>query len=197
MIVSLGFSAREDGGRECDYTLHAQYPTQEIKLHIIDEGDTYLVYAPLRQTVCRAQKTVFPFLEWELISWVSSEIYMLDIMDVATVSFKGNGTEALFELSGDVDLEVKCAGKSVDVEAFKKTYQAFMYVLVTDWGEEPEDAAELMHLTFTMESGEVLDYSFKAVTAVKSFYTLNGAGQFYIEREKVMEIRGLFEALIP
>jgi hypothetical protein len=52
-----------------------------------------------------------------------------------------------------------------------------------------------MRLVITLESGEVLDYSFRAVSAVNSYYTLNGEGQFYVEREKLMELRALFESL--
>ena len=90
-----------------------------------------------------------------------------------------------------------CGGKPVPSLDFKKAYQSIMYVLVTDWGTLPENTDELMGIVVTLESGEVLDYRFHAASAVNTFYTLNGAGQFYVEREKVIELRSTFEALVP
>lgn len=193
-LAELGFISGTDE-HICDYTLTAEYPNQDICLHFVENGDDYLIYSESKNIVVSAPKTSFPYLEWELISWVASEIYMLDIFDVASVEFTSPKAHAKFELSGETDIEVKSNGLAVSAEDFKATYQELMYLLITDWGTAPEDTAELMRLVITLESGEVLDYSFRAVSAVNSYYTLNGEGQFYVEREKLMELRALFESL--
>ncbi len=195
-LSELGF--RENGDEHtCDYTLTARFPSQEIILHFIKEESTYLIYSENKNIVVRASQESFPYLEWELISWVSSEVFLLDIFDVATMEFKSGTAEAVFELSGDEDLVVKCNDKTISSLDFKAVYQSFLYLLVTDWGSPPETTSEIMSLKITLDSGEVLDYSFTSASAVNSFYTLNGFGQFYVSREKLMEIKGLFEGLIP
>ncbi len=195
-LARLGFVEGEDE-HSCDYTLTARYPSQEIILHFIKEETTYLIYSENKNIVVRAPIENFPYLEWELISWVSSEVYLLDIFDVATMEFRSSAKTALFELSGEEDIEVKCNGKTISALDFKSVYQSFLYLLVTDWAEPPETTSEIMHLKVTLDSGEVLDYSFTSASAVNSFYTLNGFGQFYVSREKLLEIKGLFESLIP
>jgi len=195
-LAELGFITGADE-HICDFTLIAEYPKQDIYLHFIEREDSYLIYSEGKNIVVSAPKTTFEFLDWELISWISSEVYLLDIYDVASIELITPKTQALFEVSGEDEIEVVCRGKSVSTPDFKSVYQTFMYVLVTDWGTPPENTDEIMGVIVTLESGEVLDYRFKAVSAVNSFYTLNGAGQFYVEREKLMEFRALFEALVP
>lgn len=193
-LADLGFITGTDE-HICDYTLTAEYPSQDICLHFVEDGENYLIYSEEKNIVVSAPKTSFAYLEWELISWVASEIFMLDIYDVASMEFNSPSTHAFFELSGEEEIVVKNNGRKVSVPDFKATYQELMYLLITDWGETPGDTAELMRLIVTLESGEVLDYSFRSVSAVNSFYTLNGEGQFYVEREKLMELRSLFETL--
>lgn len=191
-LSALGFI---EGAEEhiCDYTLTAEYPTQTIILHFIDKGDSYLIYSENENIVVTAPKTSFAFLEWELISWISSEIYMLDIFDVATLEFFSDKKQMKFELSGEEDIEVLLDGKVCDADKFKALYKSIMYVIVTGWGEEPETSSEIMNLKITLESGEVLDYKFKSHSAVNSFYTLNGTGQFFVERDKVISLKEAFE----
>ena len=193
-LAELGFITGTDE-HICDYTLTAEFPKQDICLHFVEDGDNYLIYSESKNIVVSAPKTSFPYLEWELISWVSSEIFMLDIFDVASIEFSSPNAHALFELSGEEEITVKNNGRHVSTPDFKSTYQELMYLLITDWGQAPENTSELMRLVVTLESGEVLDYSFRAVSAVNSYYTLNGEGQFYVEREKLMELRSLFESL--
>ena len=195
-LAKLGFITGADE-HICDFTLIAEYPKQDIYLHFVEDGDNYLIYSEEKNIVVSAPKTSFAYLDWELISWISSEVYLLDIYDVASVELITPKTQALFEVSGEEEIEVVCNGKSVSTPDFKSVYHTFMYVLVTDWGSAPENTDEIMGVVVTLESGEVLDYRFKAVSAVNSFYTLNGEGQFYVEREKLMEFRNLFEALVP
>ena len=195
-LAELGFIAGTDD-HICDYTLTAEYPKQKIALHFVEDGDNYLIYSESKNIVVSAPKTTFNYLEWELIAWLSSEIYLLDIFDVASVEFTSPTSSALFEVSGETDIRVTCGGKEVPATDFKSVYQSLMYVLITDWGEPPQDTSEIMRLVITLESGEVLDYVFNSVSAVNSFYTLNGEGQFYIEREKLLELRSHFESLVP
>ncbi len=195
-LAELGFIENAEE-HICDYTLTAKYPGQEIILHFIQEEETYLIYSEKKNIVVRAPKESFFFLDWELISWVSSEVYLLDIFDVATMEFSSGKKSGVFEISGEKDIAVKCNGTAVSAPDFKSVYQSFLYLLVTDWATPPEITSEIMHLKITLESGEVLDYSFTSASAVNSFYTLNGFGQFYVSREKLMEVKGLFESLVP
>ena len=121
---------------------------------------------------------------------------MLDIMTVESMELITPTHHGIFELSGEDELVVTCNGRGVNVDAFKKTYQDLMYVVVTDWSEAPENSNELMRLIVTLESGEKLDYSFVSASAVNCFYYLNGEEQLLVEREKLLSVRSSFEAHI-
>lgn len=191
-LQALGFIENAEE-HICDYTLTAEYPTQTIILHFIDKGESYLIYSENENIVVTAPKASFAFLEWELISWISSEIYLLDIFDVASVEFSSDKKEMKFDLSGEDELEVLLDGKACDVERFKALYKSIMYVIVVGWGEEPETSSDIMSLRIVLESGEELLYNFKTHSAVNSFYTLNGVGQFFVERDKVISLKEAFE----
>lgn len=195
-LRELGF-IDETGEFICQKSLIAEYPDQYISLRFVENGDNYIIYSEQKNIVVIAPKSSFSFLDWELISWVSSEIYLMDIFEVETIEIITPSKRGLFELSGESDIEVVCNSQSVTAEDFKSTYQALMYIYVVNWGENPGETEEILNIKISLKSGEVLDYSFKSVSAVNCFYSLNSDGRFYVEKEKVLELRSLFEALIP
>lgn len=196
-LGELGFY--KDGELYADFKLEVTFTDSQynVTLYLVKADDGYIVYSEEYNIIVKASEDSFSFLEWELISWISAEVYMLDIADVASVEFTSPTSHALFELWGDEGVQVKCNGEIIPSADFKTVYKELMYLFITDWGERPESYSELMSLRVTMESGEVLDYKFISATPVNSFYTLNGNDRFYVERSTLLELRGKFEALIP
>lgn len=191
-LAELGF-VKSDDEHTCDYTLNLNYPKQKISLHIKTLEEEYLIWSEHKNIVVTADKESFKFLDWELISWVSPEIYMLDIFSVSTMELTTPKTSVTFSFSGEDDISIKAGETPIDAEAFKMVYKELMNLVVTDWAEEPEASDELMRLVVTLESGEVLDYRFVSATAVNSFYSLNGEGRFFVERQKLMALREKLE----
>ena len=68
---------------------------------------------------------------------------------------------------------------------------------MNSYGDTDEYGKEQLKMTVITEKGEVLEYIFYHHSATNSFYTLNGSGRFYVEREKLLEVRSMFEALVP
>jgi|GEM_PF-1335597 len=190
LLAELGFFDAE-GNDTSDYSVKYAYPAFSEYLYIMEreEGD-YLVYSLKEKIIVSAPAVALEFLKWDMIQWVSAEIYMLDIEDIASVEFEYGGEKASFKLVGSGDtLEAHLDNVPVDILKFKELYKSIMYVLVTSYTKETEYGAEQLGLTITTEKGEVLEYRFYTHSATNSYYTLNGFGEFYVSADKVLALR--------
>lgn len=197
LLVELGFFDAE-GNDVSDYSFNYMYPTFSEYLYVMKdtEAGDYIVYSLKEKIIARVAAESLPFLDWEMLLWVSAEIYMLDIEDIATVEFEHDGKRAGFKLSGTGDsLSVTGNNIPVDTDSFKELYKSIMYVIVTAYADNVEHGAQQLKLTITTEKGETLEYCFYSHTATNSFYTLNGFGEFYVSAEKILAMRDAAFAL--
>ena len=187
LLQALGFFDAE-GNDISDYSFSYSYPAFSEYLYIMKDAESgnFIVYSLKGNLIATVSAEALAFLDGEMLLWISSEIYMLDIEDIATVEFERDGEKAVFVLSGSgSEMTVSGNGVPVDTLKFKEMYKSLMYIVVTAWAEYDMCPKEQLKLTITLESGEVLDYLFYAYSATNSYYTLNGFGQFFVSAEKV------------
>ena len=55
-------------------------------------------------------------------------------------------------------------------------------------GNLPEEATEILKLDIVLRDGRVYNYVFYGMTARKAYYSLNGSGEFYINRDYVKQM---------
>ncbi|MBQ7897066.1 MAG: DUF4340 domain-containing protein [Clostridia bacterium] len=181
-----------DGNDTSDYSFSYKFPAFSEELWVMKDAETgdYIAYSKNAGIVASVPAASLAFLEWDMLLWVSSEIYLLDIEDIAKMTFEGNGEKAEFVLSGEAqDLSVKVNGKVGNIEDFKQLYKSILYIIVTSYSDGSAVGEEALHLTVETEKGEVLDYRFYRHTAQNMYYTLNGFGEFYVSADKVNEVK--------
>lgn len=190
LLQALGFFDA-DGRDTSDYSLVYSYPNFTEYLYILKNEDTddYTVYSMQENIIVRVDKTNLEFLDWDMLLWVSAEIFLLDIEDVASVDFLYKGISARFDIRGSGDeLTVEGNGLPIDTKKFKELYKSLFYILVTAYTEDSNYGGEQMRFTVTTEKGETLEYVFYLHSATNSYYTLNGFGEFYVSADKVREV---------
>ncbi len=179
----------QEGKDISDYSIKYSYPAFTEELFIMDNTEDYIVYSKEKNIVAKAAKESLHFLDWDMLLWISSEIFLLDIEDVKSVTFEKNGERAEFVLSGEAEtLTAHLNGKLINVEDFKQLYRSVFYVIVTAYTDESDYGAEQLKMTVETEKGEILDYRFYRHSAQNSFYTLNGFGEFYVSSDKVEKL---------
>ena len=184
-LVEYGFFD-EDGNDTSDFSIKYSYPAFSEELFIMNGEEEYIVYSKEENIVTKATKESFDFLEWDMLLWISSEIFLLDIEEIKSVTFEKNGERAEFTLSGEAaTLNAHANGKIINIEDFKQLYRTIFYVLVTSYSDESDYGAEQLRMMVETEKGETLDYRFYRHSAQNSFYTLNGFGEFYVSSDKV------------
>lgn len=191
LLRELGFFD-EEGNDVSDYSFTYSYPAFSEQVYVMKNGDTgeYTVYSLKENIVVRASEASLSFLDWDMLLWLSAEIYMLDIEDIASVEFEYEGKTASYNISGTgADLSVTGNNIPVDATKFKELYKSIMYVIVTAYADDADYGKEQLKMTVTTEKGEVLEYCFYTHTATNSYYTLNGFGEFYVSAEKVLAMR--------
>ena len=180
-----------DGNDVSAYSFSYKYPAFSEQIYVTPNAEGgYIVYSKGENIVATLPEESLAFLNWDMLLWVSSEIYLLDIEDVESMTFEANGSVARFDLSGEADaLTVTANGKLVNTEEFRSLYRSILYVIVTHYSEDREHGEEELRLNVKTEKGEHLDYRFYKKSAQNTFYTLNGFGEFYVSADKIKEVK--------
>lgn len=188
LLTELGFLDAE-GNDVSEYSFKYSYPAFTEYLYVVknEELGGWTVYSLKENIIVHMAEEALDFLNWEMLRWVSAEIYMLDIEDIASVKFEADGRTADFKITGTAEtIAASCNNVPVDINSFKELYKSIMYVIVTAYAEDSTYGREQLKLTITTEKGEVLEYVFYVHTATNSYYTLNGFGEFYVSADKVL-----------
>lgn len=198
LLRELGFFDGE-GNDVSDYSFTYSYPQFSELVYVMndEENDCYTVYSLKENLIARVAKESLAFLEWDMLLWVSAEIYMLDIEDIASVEYTYGSKTATFTLSGEGEsLTVVGNGMPIDTLSFKELYKSIMYILVTAYTEDSDYGNEQLRMVITTEKGEELEYVFYTHSATNSYYTLNGFGEFYVSADKILEMRDVAFGLV-
>ncbi len=186
-LQEYGFFDAE-GRDTSDYSFSYKYPAFSEELYLVkdEERGDFIAYSVNNNIVARVSPESLTFLDWDMLVWVSSEIFLLDIEDIATVRYEENGKSAEFAISGTgEELSVTVNGKPASIADFKELYRSIFYVIVTSYSKDSKYGGETLRMLITTEKGEELDYRFYSHSAQYSYYTLNGFGEFYVSADKV------------
>ena len=138
------------------------------------------------------------FLEYDLNTWVSSQLFNTNINKVSYVTLESEDVKVKFTLKGqDSDLIVEEQnGHKPEVKNFRKFYQVILgltkggYVSLTDdqcKALTRDEANVTAKLTINMHSGRELVYRFYSY-GVQTYYTINGEGEFYVPTAQVTKL---------
>ena len=139
-----------------------------------------------------------PLTEWELRRFIDRAIFMRNINDVADIEVRSPGQHVRFELEGlNQDLIVRGGNVGEELQVIYTPYFRQWYIgtlMIELWEEEPdprvEGSAPIAELEITMRNGRVYHFAFYFVptNTRRSFFTLNGSGEFYVMHDRVRKL---------
>lgn len=189
----------EYGLLEPAYTLTYEY--SDIQQYVIfsekNESGNYYAYSLLFNLITEVSGTDLEWLEWDLIKWVDSSIFMMNINDVQTITVESDTATRTFDLVGEgqeLVVTERETGFQPIVKNFRQFYKTLLSVDIEDYA--PEDAMETIdfeaepYMTLTIEtrSGKTNVYKFYPYSTRRAVYTINGKGEFYVLRDMATKV---------
>ncbi len=160
-----------------------------------DESGNYFYYAYSYTfgIIARVEAISLDFLSWELEKWVSSTIFQVNIINVASLELVGRDVNANFVLEGKTNDDLKVTEKVSGVTPEMSNFRAFWRVLLSithdgavSIGEDEikdlvsDESNLLLEMTVTTRAGRERVYRFYPYTDRRVFYTVGGSGEFYL-----------------
>ncbi len=171
-----------------------------------DENGDMFAYSSIYNLVAKTNVNSATFVEWGLLNFVQSALFSKNINDVSKIEIYGsidNGGEKLdvdasFTLEGEGEkLKVTQNGKDAPYDAdslvyFRKLYNVILLISIQDYSDVTDITApnvkELATLNIELDDGEKLEYKFYSYSTRRCFYTVNGKGEFYVNRDSVEKL---------
>lgn len=144
------------------------------------------------------------FLEWGLIKFVDKPIFSKNINDVASITMEytdestGKARKSVYVLEGEgaddvfvikaTDAAKGMTDKKLDTKKFRQFYKSILYVEIQNEEVMPAGVDPMLTMTIKMDKGQVYKYDFYFTSTRRCFFTVNGEGNFFILREKVLKL---------
>ncbi|MBR3994074.1 MAG: DUF4340 domain-containing protein, partial [Clostridia bacterium] len=163
------------------------------------DNSSYYALNMTQMTICTVPCSDVPFLEYELIDFVDEYIFQMNIDSLASIDVKTRNAQETFLLSGEgQNLKVtrKSTGAVVDTKTFRQFYIDILLVALDGNAEERSMRDMVLSYTFNDRSGKSYEYNFYDISTTKVFYTVDGKGEFYVNRDDVDKIINNFKMLL-
>lgn len=192
----------EYGLLEPAFSIYYEY--QEIEQFVVfsakNENGNYYAYTPLFDLVTELDGTTMAWLEWDLIKWVDTPIFMMNINDVATITVESDTATRIYDLVGEAQELVvteRETGFKPIVQNYRQFYKSLLSIYLQGYATDDiteEEITDLKageaYLTLTIETraGKKTEYKFYPYSTRRAYYTVNGEGQFYVLRDMATKI---------
>lgn len=163
------------------------------------DGNSYYAMNMTQRTICTVPCSTVAFLDYELIDYVDEYIFQMNIDNLSSVEVKTRNSHETFLLTGDKkDLIVKkqSDGEAVDTKTFRQFYIDVLLVTLTGKADSYDTSNEVLAYTFTTRDGRTFEYKFYDISTTKVFYTVDGKGEFYVNRDSVTKVINNFDMLL-
>ncbi|MPM79900.1 hypothetical protein SDC9_126942 [bioreactor metagenome] len=179
------------------YELSYSYDNVSTTLYVskLDENNYYHIYSPRYDIIASMPKDSFSWIEWDLIKYVDSGIFSMNINNVKRIEFTSPSANASFDLSyinegKKDDLTVMCeqSGKRVTTTNFREFYKQMLYVANAGYADSDNGEAASAQLKIITVDDIVRTYTFYDISSLRSYYTVDGNGNFYVSRSYVKKL---------
>lgn len=158
-----------------------------------DDGvEKYYAYSPLFDTVVTLPVANAAFLDFELIDFINSSFFQMNITNVSEISFDIPGASYNFVLEGQgqsFKVTETNSGKEIDAASFRQLFVSLLTAKIEGYAGA-EDVTGDKELTFKVKTiyGEQTTYDFSVISTTRSLLTLDGSSEFYTARSYVTDI---------
>ncbi len=183
------------------YELHYAYESFDITLYISEklqvtnaesseDAFIYYVYSPDFDLIAEFKAEDLSFVEWDLLYLLDNHSFSVSIDQVSTIELSYENTHAKFTLqdTGENLKVTSSNGVKVDTDNFRQLYKAILFTTMDGYADKPENSDLILKLDIILRDGQEYRYEFYGMTARKAYYSLNGSGEFYINRDYVKQI---------
>lgn len=156
-----------------------------------EDGLSYYAYNPSHDTVIEVSKDTVSFLDWGLIRYVNSMIFQMKIDSVESFEIKADGINKKYAFTGeknDLVITDTASGKPIDTESFRQFYIDVLMTTIEDYADAPAVPDVYAAFTVTARSGAKYEYVFYDLTTRQCYFTLNGVGEFCVNRDNVTKM---------
>ena len=181
------------------YTLTYEYSgiQQYILFSEKNESGNYYAYSLLFNLITEVSGSKLEWLDWDLIKWVDSPIFMMNINDVKSITVDSDTAKRVFDLEGEgqeLVVTERATGFQPDVKNFRQFYKTLLSVAIEDYAPtesvEALDMDKDLYMTLTIETraGKTHVYKFYPYSTRRAFYTIDGEGEFYVLRDMATKV---------
>ncbi|MBQ2766122.1 MAG: hypothetical protein IJF48_03980, partial [Clostridia bacterium] len=131
---------------------------------------------------------------------VDPPLFMMNINSIKTITVKSPDTTRTFDLTGEGETLViteRDTGVKPEVQNFREFYKNLLSFNLQGYATDDLDKEQLAvltndkpQLTLTIETrgGIVNEYKFYPYSTRRSYYTVNGSGEFYVLRDEAAKV---------
>ncbi|MBQ4136822.1 MAG: DUF4340 domain-containing protein [Clostridia bacterium] len=184
------------------YDLYFEY--MGIPTNIIfsekNKAGNYYAYSPIFDLITEVEGAKADWLDWGLIDWIERPLFQMNISAVDSIELVSGETKYKFTLESDENglkaVREEYRGRDVEnIDNFKKFYQTILMTSLQDYVNQTEEelaslveGGEYLSMNITLTDGSVKEYKFYPYETRRSYYTVNGKGDFYILRDRMVKI---------
>ena len=172
--------------------------TNAVWFSSMTEEGQYYVYSWLFDVISVIDAATYPWLSYDIIDFIDRPVYQLNINNVAKIEIWGGeiGEEQMksdFRLVGDAQELVvteDLTGTVVDTQNFRQLYKTMLSIEIEDYTEDAstDESKCIASMRITTEAGVVTEYKFYAYATRRCFMTINGEGEFYVNRDMAAKL---------
>ena len=172
--------------------------TNAVWFSPMTEEGQYYVYSWLFDLISVIDAASYPWLSYDLIDFIDRPVFQMNINNVAKIEISGGeiGEEAMsadFRLVGDAQELVvteDLTGTVVDTQNFRQLYKTMLSIEIEDYTEDSstDESKCIAVMRVTTEADVVTEYKFYAYATRRCFMTVNGEGEFYVNRDMAAKL---------
>ncbi len=163
------------------------------------DGSAYYAMNMTQMTICSVPCADVAFLDYELIDFVDEYIFQMNIDNLSTIEVQTKKVHEVFALEGkggDLVVKKTSDGAAVDTKTFRQFYIDVLLVTMTGSADTYDTSNEVLAYIFTTRDGRKYEYRFYDISTTKVYYTVNGVGEFYVNRDSVNKVINNFNMLL-
>lgn len=172
--------------------------TNMVWFSSMTEEGQYYVYSWLFDIISVIDAASNPWLSYDIIDFIDRPVFQMNINNVAKIEISGGELNeekmsADFRLAGDGQELVVTedrTGTVVDTQNFRQLYKTMLSIEIEDYTEDnsTDEAKCIATMRITTESDIVTEYKFYAYATRRCFMTVNGEGEFYVNRDMAAKL---------